>query len=334
MATFDRHERESEMDRTIARPGFLQLALVILVSTLPLLPSQAMRCSEILSKEAQALPFSFGEDFQSKSAKTEWQGLRQKMTYDQFRELIHLKMSEVRVFGDVKLFEWKAFANLATDFHIFGGAVRGLILWIRDSAESKTYEEILALRPPELNSLISKAGGADYDFILFGHGKKLDPKDLMALKLNLKLYDMFYPEFYQGSVEAGGPALDKVAIGRNRILDPYGALRSIYQFGRVEFIYKKGKLFEHYEFKDNHRIALFLKHLRLLSTLQVEITDRDLRFFKEFVQNQVKLGIPKNNFFITKTLAKVKNDPSLTSLMEAIGLTSALKLAGYFDTKD
>lgn len=319
------------MDRNNSQPSFLALAFVLLVSTFISLPTQAIQCLEVYFKEAQSSPFSIAENFQSQSAKTQWQDLKQKMTFDQFRDLMHIKMSEVRVFEDVKVFEWRAFGNLTNDLHVFGGAVRGLILWIYESAKSKTYAEILALSPPELGSLVIKAGGADYDFILFGEGKTLNPKDLAALKMSLRLYDIFYPKFYQGSVEAGGTALDKVAIGRGRILDPYGALRSIYQNGRVDFIFKEGKLFDHYEFKDNHRIALFLKHLRVLSTLELEVTDRDIKLFKEFVQLQFKLGVPKNNFFIAKTLARVENDRSLTSLMEVIGLTSALREAGYFE---
>lgn len=143
----------------------------------------------------------------------------QKITFEEYRDLIKLKVSQVPDLD--KLWSWSEKENLK-GFYFGGGAFRGLIVWIHTQLASHSLETVKAMKVPDVTGLLIQKD-ADRDIYSPDNYKESIKKWQPYAN-----WDVLNESFYQMTIANAGSTLDKVRANPKWVDDPLNALDLLY----------------------------------------------------------------------------------------------------------
>lgn len=147
-----------------------------------------------------------------------------KITFEDYRDLIKLKVSEV---PDLKaLWDWKK-ENDLKHFYFGGGAFRGLVLWIHTQLATHTLDEVRNIKPPNVDGLLIQK---DSDRDIYAPDNY---KDRILKWQPYQNWDVLNESFYQNTIKNGGSTLDKIRANPNWVEDPLSGLDDLYH-GKID----------------------------------------------------------------------------------------------------
>ncbi|MFL5812604.1 MAG: hypothetical protein ACJ763_03430 [Bdellovibrionia bacterium] len=251
-------------------------------------------------------------------------------TYEEFQSLVRESVAKV---PDLNLL-WRWQVKGDEPVYFGGGGLRGLLRWLEYQLRNKSVAQVRALRVPNVDQLISV--WADKDIY---H----DRVDANWFKSNFPAYgdwDVLTRTFYDASIEAGGPGIEKIRVSPTHIDDPLGGLAAFYQ-GKLNFVDAPEEVFQKFrgasaiQLKDNYKSALVLRALRFSRDLpSVTLDDETLRAMKAAVKSEENL-IKANNYWLQKSLYKLylstgENRKKTIQALDSVGLTKTLARNGYY----
>ncbi len=266
-----------------------------------------------------------------------------KISYDQYMDLIKLKVSEV---PDLKeLWNWNAREKLK-NFYFGGGAFRGLILWINTNLAETDLETVKKMQVPNVDGLLIQKD-ADRDIYTPDIWKKRI-KDWAYYKD----WDVLDESFYQDTVKSRASRIDKIRANPKWIDDPLKGLQEFY-YGKISMDTSGGPFdLKETNIVGDNWLGLSLRYLRFTFDLGdiVDVDQASLDTIKQLAQTKAD-WIPVNAEFgetwpnqrthanngafrIRKALKKLysgtKKDPlKLFSLLKKLDLLELLSMRSY-----
>ncbi|MBL7556490.1 MAG: hypothetical protein JNM24_11775 [Bdellovibrionaceae bacterium] len=147
-----------------------------------------------------------------------------KITFDEYRDLIKLKVSEV---PDLKvLWDWKK-ENDLKHFYFGGGALRGLFVWIHTQLATHMLDEVRNIKPPNVDGLLIQK---DSDRDIYAPDNY---KERILKWQPYQNWDVLTETFYQHTIKNGGSTLDKIRANPNWVEDPLSGLEDLYH-GKID----------------------------------------------------------------------------------------------------
>ncbi|OYZ18052.1 MAG: hypothetical protein B7Y39_14215 [Bdellovibrio sp. 28-41-41] len=143
----------------------------------------------------------------------------QKITFEEYRDLIKLKVSQVPDLD--RLWSWNEKEKLK-GFYFGGGAFRGLIVWIHTQLASHSLETVKTMKVPDVTGLLIQKD-ADRDIYTPDNYKESIKKWQPYAN-----WDVLNESFYQMTIANAGSTLDKVRANPKWVDDPLNALDLLY----------------------------------------------------------------------------------------------------------
>lgn len=266
-----------------------------------------------------------------------------KITYDEYRQLVTLKISEV---PDLKnLWSWASDEGLK-DVYFGGGALRGLILWININLAQTNLETVKKMQPPDISGLLIQKD-ADRDIYA--------PSDWVKKIKNKSLYsqwDIIEESFYQSTIENRGSRADKIRGNSKLLEDPLDGLRELY-LGQISMDISGGPFeTQNTNILGDNWLGLSLRYLRFVVEFAdiADASESSLESIKQFADLKAD-WIPDNEdhgyelpkekshkalaaYRIRKALSKLysgtKKNPFLFfQLLKELNLLELLSLKDY-----
>jgi hypothetical protein len=216
--------------------------------------------------------------------------------------------------------------------YVGGGALRGLLHWLRRQLQTKGPAEVLALDVPPMTSLVLQPQS---DLDLFTRDNLVE--ELKEDRPQYAAWDILNESFCKASLEAGGPALEKLRVSPTEIVDPAGGLRDYYE-GTLKFLVTPDSgLRENKILRFNSRLAQALRFLRMLEDLpELEADPKALSFIRGIyaLEGPVLTRHPSTDYWIEKGLKKLftatgKKRKRTLAILERANLLGILEQKGY-----
>ncbi len=119
----------------------------------------------------------------------------------------------------------------ADQLYLLGGALRGLLIWLRDQVVEHGEDAVAKMAVPTTEQLLRQV--ADRDVLALGG--LASPADKVVTELG-EGWETLAPLDHRNNIALGGPTIEKVGIGPRGIEDHFGGLRHFYE-GKLVFIY-------------------------------------------------------------------------------------------------
>jgi hypothetical protein len=251
-------------------------------------------------------------------------------SYEEFQSLVRESVAKIPDLNP--LWQWRANHNEPVYFG--GGGLRGLLKWLEYQLRHASVDQVRAMRVPKMDHLISE--WADKDIY---H----DKVDSNWFKSNFPAYgdwDVLTRSFYDSSLEAGGPGIEKVRVNPSQIDDPFGGLAAFYK-GELNYVDAPEEVFRKFRgaspsgLSENYKAALVMRTLRFANDMPSVTLDKEtLAVMKAAVESEQHL-VAANNYWLQKSLYKLylsngKNSRKTIKALDSVGLTKTLATNGYY----
>jgi hypothetical protein len=221
------------------------------------------------------------------------------VTYEQFEQLLKEKTAQIPELQE--LWSWRASSN--EPVYLGGGILRGLLKWLEIKLRHSSFEQVRQTTVPTVQELLIQKN-ADMDLYHDRYGKAWFQNHMPQYGD----WDILTKDFREQSIEAGGPAIEKIRVSPDQVEDPLGGLRAFYE-GKLPYVDVPEKVFKKFRgergtLNSNMKSALVLRELRFANEMpSVEIDEDTSRRLHAAVDSELTRIQPRN-YWIQKTLKK------------------------------